>query len=345
MSASGAVTRSQSGAQPRTKKESVQTPVRTYTPRAPRSRGGSSKAEPDRTPSTPVCKPTHTSSPLRSSTPGALRGGSRGGSRGGAQARAKKEPVVQSPARTTTFRAQSSRGGRAQPNAGRTPVVPASQANPPYAGQPRGGARAVVGKEAVALATERTPQAANNKRGKGRNMKKGKMSDTEDQDGAQPVPGGHRVNPHVHADLAPIMNMFTTSIGQLVQAMQRQTFTLADRHQREQEGLIARLEEAMRQQQADFMERQEASFRQQREALEALVRNVTAERPRDIFREVPTFSGNPDEFTVWLAAVYRVREARQVADAVAIAECSAKLVGSAREWHERIGVNQDTWAG
>ena len=67
-------------------------------------------------------------------------------------------------------------------------------------------------------------------------------------------------------------------------------------------------------------------------------------RPRDIFCEVPTFSGNPDEFTVWLAAVNRVREARQVAD-MAIVECSAKLTDSARERHERVGVGQATQAG
>ena len=82
-----------------------------------------------------------------------------------------------------------------------------------------------------------------------------------------------------------------------------------------------------------------------REALEALVRNVTAERPRDMFREIPIFSGNPTEFTAWMAAVNRVREARQIPDAEAIAECASKLVGSAREWHERIGAGQATWAG
>ena len=161
--------------------------------------------------------------------------------------------------------------------------------------------------------------------------------------GAQPVPDDQRR--HFHAYLEPIMYLFARNIGDLTEAMQRQTVTLADRHQREQEDRIARQEEAMRRQQADFVERQEASFRQQREALEVLVCNVTAERPRDMFREISTFSGNPIEFTAWLAAVNRVREARQIPDAEAIAECAAKLVRSAREWHDRVGVGQATWAG
>ena len=157
----------------------------------------------------------------------------------------------------------------------------------------------------VVVTTPRVAPARNSstRRGRGRGKGRGKMNGEDGEDGAQPLPGDHHVNPHVHADLAPIMNMFTASIGQLVQAMQRQTLTLADRHQREQEGLIARQEEAIRRQQDDFVARQEESFRRQRETLEALVRNVTADRPRDIFREIPTFSGNPDEFTAWLASV------------------------------------------
>ena len=47
----------------------------------------------------------------------------------------------------------------------------------------------------------------------------------------------------------------------------------------------------MRRQQEEFNERQEALFRQQREALEALVRKVTAERPRTYFGKFLRFPG------------------------------------------------------
>ena len=167
------------------------------------------------------------------------------------------------------------------------------------------------------------------------------MSDNEDHDDAGARPGGL----HVHANLAPIMDIFTERIGHLVRAMQEQTFTLAEQSTRSSGSYRASTSDPIQQQQADFVARQEELFRRQGEALETLVRNVTADRPRDIFREVPTFSGNPDDFTEWVASVNRVREACQVTNEVAIAECASKLVDSAREWHERVGVVQNTWAG
>lgn len=74
--------------------------------------------------------------------------------------------------------------------------------------------------------------------------------------------------------------MFMTGIGTLVQAMQQQTATFAERQQEQQLVLNAQQQVALQQQQAYFVARQEEVFRQQREALEALVRNVAAERPR-----------------------------------------------------------------
>ena len=46
----------------------------------------------------------------------------------------------------------------------------------------------------------------------------------------------------------------------------------------------------------------------------------------------------------WIAAANRMRHGRVAIDAVAIQECAAKLTGVAREWYDRIGVGNDTWA-
>ena len=147
----------------------------------------------------------------------------------------------------------------------------------------------------------------------------------------------------VQIDVEPLMRMFTAGIGQIVAAMQQQTAALAERQQEQQVLLAAQQQAALQQQHAVFTAQQEEAFREHRVAMEELVRNVTAERPRDAFREIPVFSGNPDEFAGWLAAVNRVREARHIVDAVAITECATKLTGIAREWHDRVGVGQATW--
>ena len=69
------------------------------------------------------------------------------------------------------------------------------------------------------------------------------MHDQQGDGGVCAVPRDQeavRGNRLVHADLEPIMDLFTRNIGNLIEAIQRQTLTLADRHQREQEGLITR---------------------------------------------------------------------------------------------------------
>lgn len=78
----------------------------------------------------------------------------------------------------------------------------------------------------------------------------------------------------------------------------------------------------------------------------AALQNLAAAQgqvPRDHFIDLPRYGGNPNDLDDWLAWANRIKEDREVLDAVAVRECGSKLDGLAAEWQTQIGAANAVW--